>query len=87
MEYDGTGERDFTSGTIRDELNMAFADNSALRQRVAELERAAVALNVDKMAFMREWVLGQIGACSPTDSVQHANTAWNAMVAACDVKP
>ena len=91
MEYDGTGESEFLNDSWARANEIAIADNAALRQRVAELERAAVALNADKMAFMREFVLLRVPTldhiANIMPAVARAEDAWNAMVAACEVKP
>lgn len=71
---------------FRRQFEEVSSDNVTLRRRVAELERAAVALNADKMAFMREYVLKSCSG-SGVERACEANAAWNAMVAACEVKP
>lgn len=66
-----------------DELS---SENFQLRSRVTELERSSVKLNEDKMAFMREFVLKSCSGLG-VERAREADAAWNAIVAACEVKP
>ena len=76
---------------FRRQFEEVSSDNVTLRQRVAEPERAAVALNADKMAFMREFVLLSVPTldhiANIMPAVARAEDAWSAIVEACEVKP
>lgn len=70
----------------------AEAKCKTLEAELAKRVEPAVKLNADKMAFMREFVLLRAAKVESTHemfskTVHNAELTWNAMVAACEVKP